>query len=114
MIVRVWNLEIDGYSYGGEISKWISEVLEIENLDLVVFGNDLKPRPSKDIKEAGNGAREEDNVIYEDYSPFMLISEASLDELNTRLPRKLTMRSFRPNFVAKNCQAFAEVTLFIR
>lgn len=104
-------MEIDGYSYGGEVSKWLSEVLEAEHLDLVVFDETLPPRPVKDIREAGNGGRENDFVIYEDYSPFMLISEGSLDELNRRLPRKLTMRSFRPNFVAKNCEPFAEVLI---
>lgn len=95
------------------MSQWFSQVLGEENLDLVIFGNDLEARQVKFIKEASNNARDEDQVIYEDYSPFMLISEASLDDLNRRLPRKLTMRSFRPNFVAKNCDAYAEVVFHL-
>ena len=68
----------------------------------------------KEINEAGNGARDEDFVIYEDYSPFMMISQASLDELNTKLPRRLTMRSFRPNFTANNVERpFGEVLLLL-
>jgi hypothetical protein len=40
-------LEIDGYLYGGEVSKWLSEYLEVENMDLAVFGDELKPRAVK-------------------------------------------------------------------
>ena len=90
------------------------------NRDLLRFGfryldknpNFLFASFKKEIKEAGNGGRDEDFVIYEDYSPFMMISQASLDELNTKLPRRLTMRSFRPNFTANNAERpFAEVLL---
>lgn len=105
---RVFNLDIYGYAYEKSVGKWFSEVLETENLDLVVFKNDLEPRKVKDINRLGNNGRENDHVIYEDYSPFMLISENSLNELNSRLEKKVTMRSFRPNFVAKDCDQFAE------
>lgn len=44
---RVWGVDVDGYSYGGEVSKWLSDYLEVENMDLVVFGNELKPRSVK-------------------------------------------------------------------
>ena len=91
------------------MAKWLSDVLEAEGLDLVVFGESLEARRVRDINEAGNGGRSDDVVIYEDYSPFMLISQASLDDLNKRTPRRLTMRSFRPNFVVKNCEPYAEV-----
>ncbi len=82
--------------------------MEIENLNLVGFRTDLQPRVLIDIKETQSKCREGDHVIYADYSPFMLIGEGSLAELNGRIAKKVTMRNFRPNFVARGCSAFDE------
>ncbi|RTZ60719.1 MAG: hypothetical protein DSZ32_03135, partial [Gammaproteobacteria bacterium] len=38
----------------------------------------------------------------------MLISRASLDDLNTRLEHPVEMRRFRPNLVVDGCDAYAE------
>ena len=40
--------------------------------------------------------------------PFLLVSQASLDELNTRLPSPIGMERFRPNFVVAGGTAFQE------
>ena len=104
---RVWTSSIDGYLYPSEIGKWLSEFLETEDLNLVSFRSDLEPRNVKGL-EKNDWSRESDQVIYEDYSPFMLISEGSLADLNSRLPKNVTMKNFRPNFVAKGCNAYEE------
>ncbi|CAF0765958.1 unnamed protein product [Brachionus calyciflorus] len=106
---RVWNLHIDAYPYGGEIKKWINDFLQTEGLDLVIFkGDDSDPRKSIEINEAANLGRETDVVIFEDYSPFMLISVNSLEELNKKLENKVPMKQFRPNFVVDGCSGFSE------
>lgn len=110
---RVWESYIDGYKYGGQISKWLSEFLERDDLDLVIFEDTLRPRYVKELNEKGNDARESDTTIYNDYSPFMLISNKSLSDLNARLEKKVSMRNFRPNFVVEDCpQPYSEVALF--
>ena len=109
---RVWNLKVDGYTYGGEIAKWLSKYLEKDNLDLACFGDDLAPRKVKDIDEKSNLATEDDVTIYNDYSPYMLIGEGSLADLNSKLEKKVQMKNFRPNFIVKGTPAFAEVNLF--
>ena len=48
-------------------------------------------------------------VAYPDCSPIMLLSEASLVDLNTRLEKKLKMDQFRPSIVVTGCDAFEEV-----
>ena len=112
-LLRVWNLNIYGYRYGGEISKWLSEFLEAENIDLVNFGNDLEPRMSS-LVDKKLESRKDDESIYSDDSPFLLISEASLNDLNSRLKEKVPMRNFRPNFVVKDVTApYAEVNNLI-
>lgn len=89
---RLWSDHLDCYSYGvnSDISKWLSDVLECENLDLVCLKN--------------LGARRDG-----DFSTFMVLSEASLQDLNSRLAIKVSIVNFRANLVVKNCSSYAEV-----
>lgn len=105
---RVWNLAINGYAYGEDVSKWLNATLERENLGLVCFLDDLEARKVKDVNEQSNMAHEDDYTIYSDYSAYMLISQASLDDLNKRLKIPVTMRSFRPNLTVVDCEPYAE------
>ena len=45
---------------------------------------------------------------FADGSPFHLVSEASLADLNGRLDAPVPMNRFRPNLVVSGCDAFAE------
>ncbi len=102
-------MNIYGYRYGGEIAKWLSDFLEAENIDLVNFGDGLEPRMSSLVDKKLEW-RKDDEIIYSDDSPFLLISEASLNDLNSRLKEKVPMRNFRPNFVVKDVAApYSEV-----
>ena len=82
----------------------MSDFLEAENIDLVNFGDGLEPRKLPKIHKKLEW-RKDDEIIYSDDSPFLLISEASLNDLNSRLKEKVTMRNFRPNFVVKDVAA---------
>lgn len=88
----------------------MSDYLERDCLNLICFDIDLEPRKVKDNNEQSCNASADDIVIYADYSPFMLISESSLDNLNSKLINKVNFKHFRPNIVAKDCDAFAEVS----
>jgi uncharacterized protein YcbX len=52
--------------------------------------------------------RPDDQTGFADGYPFLLISEASLDDLNGRLASPLPMNRFRPNIVVTGCPPFAE------
>jgi uncharacterized protein YcbX len=95
----LWTEFIECFSYGinSEVSKWLSEFLERDNLDLVYFPDECLHLRSK-----------------AEFSTFMLVSEASLADLNARLTNQVTMRNFRPNIVVKGCEAFAEVNKFTK
>jgi hypothetical protein len=45
---------------------------------------------------------------FTDGFPWLLISEASLEDLNSRLSRKLPMNRFRPNIVVSGLEPFGE------
>jgi uncharacterized protein len=49
-----------------------------------------------------------DIVSFADGYPFLLISEASLEDLNARLEEPITMERFRPNIVITGTEPFAE------
>lgn len=53
-------------------------------------------------------AKPQDQVGFADGFPFLLISQASLDDLNARLAAPVPMLRFRPNLVVSGCAPFAE------
>ncbi|MGM0575195.1 MAG: MOSC domain-containing protein [Myxococcota bacterium] len=53
-------------------------------------------------------AREGDRVGFADGFPFLLIGQGSLDDLNGRLERPVSMERFRPNLVIEGAPPFAE------
>lgn len=50
-----------------------------------------------------------EQVAYSDVGPVMLLSEASVDDLNSRLEKDVTVERFRPNIIIGDCQPFEEV-----
>lgn len=48
-------------------------------------------------------------MAYPDAAPVMLMSEASLKDLNTRLDPGVSVCQFRPSIVASDCEPFSEV-----
>lgn len=55
-----------------------------------------------------NYARHGDLTSLSDGFPFLIIGEASLNQLNTHLIKDAEMLRFRPNLVVGNCEAYAE------
>lgn len=53
-------------------------------------------------------ARGGETVSFADGFPLLLISQASLDDLNGRLDKPVPMNRFRPNLVVSGCDPFAE------
>ena len=54
--------------------------------------------------------REDDHTGFADGYPILLISEESLQDLNTRLASPIPMNRFRPNLVVRGCEPYAEDT----
>lgn len=107
IMCRVWNCKISGFVYGDDVRKWLSTFLEKENLNLVTFGNNLDEETRKvltiDTTPACH-AKESDSTIYADASSFMLLSDSSVEDLNSKLEKKVTVANFRPNFYVNGCE----------
>ena len=110
----VWTSHVHGFAYGDEVSQWLSKFLGKENLYLLNFGSDyesaIKITNLPDTKEAMN-AKEIDMVLFQDYTPYMFLSNASVDDLNQRLEKKIQIKNFRPSVAVKDCSPYDEVNI---
>ncbi len=99
--VQVHDDITKGISAGEEARNWFSNFLGVPCR--VVFMTEEILRPVNP-----DYAREGDIVSFADAFPLLLISQASLDDLNSRLAVPVPMNRFRPNVVVNGCGAFDE------
>jgi uncharacterized protein YcbX len=97
---RVWDSHGSGILHA-EGSRWFSELLGDE-VRLVFMPEDER----RDVSP--KRARPGDIVSFADAYPLLLISEASLEDLNARLAAPIEMRRFRPNLVISGVEPYAE------
>ncbi len=99
--VRIWNDICMAYSCGKEPAEWFSTLLKTECR--LVFMPDVSNRP---VNASVSPLQKQ--VSFADSFPFLIISEASLHDLNGRLPAPLPMNRFRPNLVITGCSPYSE------
>lgn len=100
--VTVWAFDGRGIDCGDDAAAWVSAFLETP-LRIVRFDPD-SPRECSAEWTPGTRAVTE----FADGFPMLVISRASLAELNSRLPKALPMERFRPNLVIDGVDAYAE------
>ncbi len=99
--VQVWNDHCRARVMNPEADRWLSDFLGIP-CRLVYM-------PEEEQRQVDpNYARPGDRTEFSDGFPLLLISEASLDDLNRRIGRTLPMERFRPNLVVSGCEPYAE------
>jgi uncharacterized protein YcbX len=101
------TLKVFSYSaYGNEVSKtaneWFSEYLGVKCRLMSSSVAEKRKVLSK------HGGRDGDILGFSDQAPLLLISEASLADLNERMDSPIGMERFRPNIVVKGCDAYEE------
>ncbi|XP_005409322.1 PREDICTED: mitochondrial amidoxime-reducing component 1 [Chinchilla lanigera] len=102
---RVHGLEVQGRDCGEEAAQWITSFLQSKPYRLVHFEPHMRPRSSRQVRDAFGPS---DQVAYSDASPFLVLSEASLADLNSRLEKAVKATNFRPNIVISGCGVYAE------
>jgi hypothetical protein len=99
--VVVWGDTVQAAPAGTDADAWLSQFLGLA-CRLVRLPEDAIRAVDPDY------AHSSDQVGFADGFPFLLISQASLDDLNARLDVAVPMLRFRPNLVVDGCGAFAE------
>ncbi|KAM5238900.1 mitochondrial amidoxime reducing component 2 isoform 1-T1 [Ctenodactylus gundi] len=102
---RVHGMEVQGRDCGDAAAQWITDFLGTQPYRLVAFEPHMQLRSSQKARSPFGPS---DKVAYSDASPYLLLSEASLADLNSRLEKQVTASNFRPNLVIAGCGAFAE------
>lgn len=104
--VHIWKDTCNAVLGEQHMHDWFSSYLGVETR--MVYMPDRTSR----IVDPDFHLSERDIVSFADGFPFLLISEASLDDLNARLSDKgespLSMRRFRPNIVVSGCHPYEE------
>jgi uncharacterized protein len=97
---RIWE-DVGRGIRSDDGSRWFSELLG-HSVSLVYMpdGERRAVNPKR--------ARPHDVVSFADAYPLLVISEASLADLNHRLAAPVSMSRFRPNLVIAGCEPYAE------
>lgn len=98
--IKVWNDWCKGFGEKEEINNALSDFLGIDSKLVRLSKN------NKRITKSG-----ESKIAFQDGYPFLIISEASLQDLNKLLKKPLPMNRFRPNIVLSDCNAYDEDNL---
>jgi uncharacterized protein YcbX len=101
--VKIWRSTVRSQFYPAETDDWFSSILGIRcRLVTMPEGSHRAVNPFHAVR------RFKDEVSFADGYPFMVIGDASLADLNSRLAEPVPMNRFRPNFVVSESEAFAE------
>lgn len=101
MAVVVWGDAVQASPAGTDADAWLSGFLGLR-CRLVRFPDEVVRAVDPDFADPT------DQVGFADGFPFLLISQASLDDLNGRLDEAVPMLRFRPNLVVDGCDAYTE------
>lgn len=101
LAVRIWGHEGRARDAGEAAAAWLSGYLG-QACRLVGPGAGFE-RPVDPVYD-----RFDSRVLFSDGFPFLLISQASLDQLNALSAQPIPMDRFRPNIVVGGCPPHAE------
>lgn len=101
--VDVWDDSCIALDCGNTVAEWLADYLHTP-CRLVRMDQNFQRQIDK------NFSTRDEHVSFADGFPLLLISEGSLEDLNSKLDIPITMNRFRPSVVVKGCDAFAEDT----
>ena len=99
--VIIWDDQCPGQFVSHEADLWFSEILGINCRLVYMPDNSIRPTEAE-YTPVGHITSLSDGY------PFLLVGQASLDDLNQRLDEPLPMDRFRPNIVFTGGEPFAE------
>jgi len=100
--IVVWRDRCPTVDQGEEAARWLSDYLR-KPMRLVRFD-----AASRRAYADADRASPEDAAMFSDGYAMLVISRASLSDLNSRLPNALPMNRFRPNVVIDGLAAYGE------
>jgi uncharacterized protein YcbX len=102
ILVNVWEDTCEAQPAADEINEWFSRKLSVKCKAVFM------PEASERKIDPGYSINENDVTSFSDGYPLLLIGQASLDDLNSRLASPLPMNRFRPSIVFTGGLPFQE------
>ena len=99
--VRIWESGVEAVDQGPEAGAWFTEYLSRERPGAYR----LVRMPDDGVRPASRG---QGQLAFADGYAFMILSTASLDDLNHRMPRPLPVDRFRPSVVISAAEPYLE------
>lgn len=101
--VKIWRDTVTAWDAGDEAAAWFSKYLG-RACRVVRRENGFRREiPPAKVPEVHRGALPDPLVSFADAFPYLIASESSLQDLNSRLDRPIPMDRFRPNIVIRGC-----------
>ena len=101
--VTIWNATVEAKRVGKEADKWFSEM--IGGHCKLVFMPESSMRP---VDTTSGYAPKEKFTSFADAYPFLMLGEASMDDLNSRMKMPQSINRFRPNIVFSGGDPYQE------
>ncbi|XP_053677916.1 mitochondrial amidoxime reducing component 2-like isoform X2 [Anopheles nili] len=106
----VWDQPVVAVDCGEEVARWLSRFLLSEDfgLRLVFYPLELPTRPVREKNRIHALLTARDSGALHDATSYMLVSEASVADVNSRLEKPVPALQFRANILVKGPSAFEE------
>ena len=99
--VTIWKDTFKASLPSVEVDQWLSQILD-KPCHLVHMSEQVSRQVDPGYAPIGQP------VSFADAFPILVISQASIDDLNAKLTTDVNINRFRPNLVASGSRAFAE------
>ncbi len=99
--VEVWKDRCEAFDEGDSVGRWLSDFL-----DTPVRLVRQTPGSKRLLPESDH--RPGTHTSFADSLPFLLTTQSSLEDLNSRLSSPVPMNRFRPNIVISGSEPYAE------
>jgi uncharacterized protein YcbX len=99
--VTVWKDTLQATKVSGTVDQWLSQILG-QDCQLVYMQQQAERQIDKDF------TTEKQYVSFADAFPILVISQASLDELNNKLDKPVNINRFRANIIVSGSKPHAE------
>uniref|UniRef100_A0A182MZY0 MOSC domain-containing protein n=1 Tax=Anopheles dirus TaxID=7168 RepID=A0A182MZY0_9DIPT len=106
----VWDQPVAAVDCGEEVARWLSRFLLSEDfgLRLVYYPLERPTRPVREKNRIHALLTARDSGALHDATSYMLLSEASVADVNTRLEKPVPALQYRANVLVKGPAAFEE------
>ena len=104
-LVQIWKSKnVHAIDQGTQAAEWFSNFLEAQ-VSLVHFASGFRRRLNPEY-----AVRPDDHTAFADEYPILILSQESLNDLNSRLETPLPMNRLRPNVVVRGTDPYREDT----